>query len=70
MRLKKKKKNHMQRIGLHDTGLCSKCYVREVEFRYLFVCPKYIHQKSILKNDLKKSNIKFTLQILLDPQAT
>ena len=35
--------SHMQRIGLHDTGLCSRCNVPEDVIHYLFVCPKYNH---------------------------
>ena len=62
--------SHMQRIGLHDTGLCSNCNVPEDVVHYHFVCSKYNHQRSILIKELKKLNVKFTLQILFDPKAT
>ena len=41
-------------------------------FSYLFVCPKYNHQRSILIKELhvQQLNVKFTLQILFDPRAT
>ena len=62
--------SHMQRIGLHNTGVCAKCNVPEDVVHYLFVCPKYNYQRSILKKELKKLNVKFTLQILFYPRAT
>ena len=62
--------SHTQRIDLHDTGLCSRCNVPEDVIHYLFVCPKYNHQRLILIKELKKLNVKFTLQILFDPKST
>ena len=46
------------------------CNAPEDKVLYLFICPKYSHHRSILKNELKKLNVKITPQILLDPQAT
>ena len=61
--------NHMNRIRLHSTGLCSTCSVPVDVNHFLLICPKYEHSRSVLNSHLNSTGLRLTMQKLPCPQA-
>ena len=59
--------NHLHKIGLHSSGLCSSCFVPEDVEHVLLYCPRYSIPRNLFLYRLQTIKVDFTLRsILLD----